>query len=211
MACFSGRRTNRWNLIYKWFLNGNDVSITYAVNNSGSFSGSFTRVLYIMNMPHISTGKYCRCWVEMDDFTSGDVTKVGVPQTYTYEVNVTNMRYYYSSDGLLFPDADTNTLNYPTGPVTGRLNFWPSNYTTTGGNDGLYDHDDDGYNTTNGYGSFQVFDVTNSNKCVFAWNAWNLTNDGDFGMGNRNTSHTDWTFRYIGNTFSGAYCEAYVQ
>jgi hypothetical protein len=65
-------------------------------------------------------------------------------------------------------------------------------YGTTGENDSLYDSDDSGNSSSNGYGSMQFFDVSQSpSHCIFSWNYWG---SNIFGMGNRNTSHPDWTF-----------------
>ena len=60
----------------------------------------------------------------------------------------------------------------------------------------MYDHDDSGFAASQGYGSFQIHDTTPSTpECVFAWNHWGQgVGDADWGMGNRSSSHPDWTF-----------------
>ena len=212
MGCYIGNTTEAgWNLIYKW-ATAQDVPITYDVNNSASFSGSFSRILYTVSYPEPSTGKFHRCWAEMDDFTGGQVNRVGVPESWTYEVDVTNLKYYYSNDVSSFPGASTSTIYNSSNYVNGRINFWPSNYGTTGGNDSTYDYDDSGFSSDNGFGSFQLFDMTNGGKCVFAWNAWKYSGGAsNLGMGNSTSTHPDWTFVYNEGSFPGSYIEAYVQ
>ena len=211
MGCYIGNTTNTgWRLIYKWST-AQDVPLTYDVNNSAS-GGSFSRILYTVNYPQTASNKWHRCWCEMDDFTGGQLNRVGPPESWTYEVNVTNLKYNYSQDALSFPGAVTNTLYNSGGFVNGRINFWPSNYGTTGGNNSTYDYDDDGYNTDNGFGSMQVFDMTNGGKCVWAWNAWKYANGAsNLGMGNSVSTHPDWTFVYNEGNFPGSYIEVYVQ
>jgi hypothetical protein len=209
MGVFAGPSTNAgWALIYRWSPNGNDVPITYQVNNSAT-ARTFSKILYIVNYINTSGTTY-RVWAEVEDFTGSQVNRVGPPESWVYEQNVNITRYYYNTNAVNFPGALSNTITSSASPVTGRINFWPSNYGTTGGNNSLYDYDDDGYNTSNGYGSFQLFDMTNSGKCIFAWNAWNQSG-GDFGLGNSSGTHPDWTFAFNGNNFPNSYCEVYVR
>ena len=90
--------------------------------------------------------------------------------------------------------------------VTGRLEIWANNYSTyngwSGGADGstsAFDYNDvPDPNNPNGFGSFQVHDITNT-RTVFAWNR-HIYNSGlaDIGIGNStacgNTGTTDWTY-----------------
>lgn len=86
--------------------------------------------------------------------------------------------------------------NYPgvvnvTG-ATGALEHWPSSYSP--GLNSLYDYDDDGFNSSLGYGSFQVHNMSSSPKQnVFAWNN-HSSGSPDIGFGNQSSGHPDWTF-----------------
>lgn len=175
-----------WFKVYEWNQWLDVSSFTYTINNS-LIAPAFTKLLYIFRI-----GKYS-VWIELDDFTSGDATKTGVPLNYVYETNVTNLKAKYTYTD--FPGSNLTTLYNRFEGVLGRINFWPSNYATLGENDSLYDSDDSGYNTANGYGSFQFFDISQSpSQCIFAWNAWNNFGGGDLGIGNKNSGNPDWTF-----------------
>jgi len=203
MACFSGFRPSslQWFLTYQ-FTKFVDVStFSYDVNNS-LIAPSFTRIAYQMKYDQFSV------WCELDDFSDNDVSKIGLPTNFVHEVNVTNMYVQVNNPNSGFPDANQTTI-YNRGPVNGRINFWPSNYGTE---DATYNHDDNGYDTGNGYGSMQIFDTTPATpECIFAWNAWGLTNGGDIGIGNQNTSHSDWTFKYNANNFKNKKCSIWVK
>jgi hypothetical protein len=186
MACFSGNRAESlgWYKVYEWSSFVDVGTFSYSTNNS-STAPSFSRILY-----QFAFGTYS-VWCEMDDFTSNTASRVGVPLTWTYETDITNLKVYVSENALSFPGSNTATI-YSRQSALGRINFWPSNYGTTGGNSSLYDHDDDGFDAGNGYGSMQIFDmVPTTPECIFAWNQWGT---GDIGIGSRNTSHPDWTF-----------------
>jgi hypothetical protein len=181
-----------WYKVYEWDT-WNDVgTFSYTINKS-STAPSFTRILYIFRLGNYST------WIELDDFTSNNANRIGVPLTWVYEVNVTNLIVRFNRE--TFPDANNSTIYNRNAGVNGRINFWPSNYGTTGENNSLYDSDDDSYDTGNGYGSMQFFDVSQSpSHCMFSWSFWGGNNGGILGMGNRSTSHPDWTFSDNFNT-----------
>ena len=172
-----------WYQVYQWSA-WNDVgSFSYDIDNSASVP-SFSRILYIFAVGDSSV------WIELDDFTSNTANRTGVPLTWTYEVNVTNLVVKFKKD--TFTGADNDTIYNRFNGVNGRINFWPSNYGTSGENDSLYDSDDSGYSSSNGYGSMQFFDVSQSpSHCIFSWSYWG---NNIFGMGNRNTASPDWTF-----------------
>ena len=189
MGVFAGQNANSqgWFLVYQWRGTPDVSTLAYEVDNSGS-APSFTRVLYTM-----AYGKF-HVWCEFDDFTSSTATRTGLPTGWIYEVDVTNMNVYVNNPEEGFPGATQSSIKNRIG-VTGRINFWPSNYSTTGGNDSLYDHDDAGASTTDGYGSMQIFSLAESTpECVFAYNRWGQGINTDIGMGSRSTSHPDWTF-----------------
>ena len=193
-----------WYKVYEWD-NFIDVgSFSYSVDNS-STAPSFSRIRYVfaVDTHHVS--------IEFDDFTSNTANRVGVPLSWTYETNVNNMVVKYNKPGA-FPGNTSSTQVNRMDAVQGRINFWPSNYGTTGENDSLYDSDDSGYSTSNGYGSFQFFDISVSpSHCMFSWSYWGSTGGGIYGMGNRNTSHPDWTFADNGGSFNYKFGKIFVK
>ncbi len=161
----------------------------YAVDNTASAPTSFSRILYQLQIGERAV------WCELDDFTSNTIGRIGIPTVggWSYNSNVTNMNVFYNKNAESFPSAVTANITTKLNR-TGKINFWPSNYGT--GANSVYDHDDSGFGSAAGYGSFQIHDTTPSTaECVFAWNHWGRgVGDTDWGMGNRNTSHPDWTF-----------------
>jgi hypothetical protein len=81
----------------------------------------------------------------------------------------------------------------------GRIEFWPYNYAqgNTGyapfGNDSLYDWDDSHAVGSDGYGSYQVHNLTDT-QTIMAWNRHVAGSVPDLGFGSRATDHPDWTF-----------------
>lgn len=205
MAAHGGFRPDtQWYQVYEWTSFVDVPSFAYTLDRS-STAPSFSRILYIFKIDEHQVA------IEFDDFTSNTANRVGVPLTWTYETNVTNMLVRYKKPGA-FPGNSSATQYNRLSAVTGRINFWPSDYGTTGENSSLYDSDDSGFGTSNGFGSFQFFDVSVSpSHCMFAWNAWPPAYSGDLGMGNRNTSHPDWTFAYNQSNFSYTLGRIYVK
>lgn len=186
MATHGGPKPEtNWYKVYEWSTWNDVATFSYDVDNSLT-TPNFTRILYVFRLGDYSV------WIELDDFTSNTPNRTGVPLTWFYEVNVTNMVVRFNKG--TFPQADNATIYNRNEGVNGRLNFWPSNYSPQGENDSLFDSDDSAYSSTNGYGSMQFFDISQSpSHCMFSWSYWN-NNGGILGMGNRNTSHPDWTF-----------------
>lgn len=203
MGTFCGHKPEvKWYQVYEWNAFNDVGSFTYTLNRSAT-APAFTRILYIIKIDNHSV------WIEFDDFTGGNASRIGVPLSWTYETNVTNMKVYYKYPGT-FPGCNTATQYNRTSFVTGRINFWPSDYSQNGENNSLYDSDDDGYSTSNGYGSFQIFDVSVSpSHCIFAWNQWGP--NSDIGMGNKNSGHPDWTFTSNNSNFTTKLCKIYVK
>lgn len=198
------RPDTQWYQVYEWTSFVDVGSFAYTLNRSAT-APSFSRILYIFKIDEHQVA------IEFDDFTGNSAGRVGVPLTETYETNVTNMIVKYKKPGT-FPGNVSNTQYNRLSAVTGRINFWPSNYGTTGENDSLYDSDDSGFSTSNGYGSFQFFDVSVSpSHCIFAWNAWPPGASGDLGMGNNSGTHPDWTFAYNQSSFSYTLGRIYVK
>ena len=108
--------------------------------------------------------------------------------------NVSNIFNNYSNP--LKVNIGPNQFSVISG-LKGRLEIWPSNYSSgrnpslTGGGDS-YDTNDSGYDTSIGYGSFQVHDMTN-NQTILAWNRHGDQRP-DIGFGNNPNGHPDWTF-----------------
>lgn len=210
MGAFSGQKaeTNGWQLVYQ-FTNFTDIpTFSYDIDNSGQI-GTFSRILYLIKYSQYSV------WCELDDFTGGLANRIGLPISWVYDVEVTNIKTYVNNPDTGFPDADQGTI-YNRETPTGRINFWPSNYATAGttpeGNDSIYDHNDSGFSTANGYGSMQVFDTQSAiPECIFSWSGWGISNGGNCGLGSNTTNgHTDWTFNYNANNFPNKLCRIYV-
>ena len=172
-----------WYKIYEWddFTRG----ITYLVDNS-STAPSFTRVLHILKMDEYSV------FAEYDDWTGNTATKLAIPSnsTIAYETDVTNLTVRYKIHS--FPGANSSTIEDCTN-VNGRIEMWYGNYGTSGGDSNVYDYND-APSLSSSYGCYQVFRTdTTPPRTIFAWNDHSDSNF-DIGMGNRNTSHPDWTF-----------------
>lgn len=73
------------------------------------------------------------------------------------------------------------------------MEFWPSNYGI--GANGVFDHDDDGFDATSGYGSMQIHNVSVP-QTLLAFNAWGAGPSLDVGIGNNpgGDGAPDWTF-----------------
>jgi hypothetical protein len=103
-----------WYKVYEWNT-WNDVgTFSYSIDNSSS-APSFTRILYIFRV-----GKYST-WIELDDFISNIANRTGVPLTWVYEVNVTNLIVRFNKE--TFPGANTSTIYNRNTGVTGRINL----------------------------------------------------------------------------------------
>ena len=191
MGVISGPNTilmSTYSKIYEWddFYqdSGSPASWNYTINNSSSITNTFTRIHYRFKFDSYVV------FIEFDDFTGGDINKVGVPINWTYEVNVSNMIYGFTQSS--FPNSDVTTLQSQYPIVEGRINFWPSNYNSLP--TGKYDHDDGGYSSTNGYGSMQFFNMsTPSPQTIFSYSSWGSTPIIGFGEPQTHT-HPDWTF-----------------
>lgn len=192
MSAHAGQRSDAqgWYQVYAWDTFNDVGSFAYKTNRSLT-APAFTRILYQMVYGQYSV------WCEMDDFTGGNAARTGVPLTWFYDLPVTNLRVYFSKNAIGFPGADPATIYNRPSP-TGRINFWPSNYSQ--GADGKFDAIDTGMSASDGHGSFQVFDTsTTPHSCFFAWNSWGSSDA--FGMGTSNGANPDWTFVTNGNLF----------
>jgi hypothetical protein len=81
----------------------------------------------------------------------------------------------------------------------GRIEFWPYDYSPSNsglvpyGDDARYDFDDQQSIIQNGYGSYQVHNLTDT-QTIMAWNRHVSTGVQDLGLGSRSTNDPDWTF-----------------
>jgi len=202
MSTHAGQRAESlgWYKVYEWTNFSDNAFFSYTVDNSAT-APSFTRVMYQILLNEYSL------WVEFDDFTGGLASRIGVPFTWIYDTQITNLKINYSSNSTSFPSTTALSI-YNRSAATGKINFWPSNYSPSGGSS--FDETDTGYDTGNGYGSFQIFDTTVSPAiCVVAWNNWGA---GDFGFGTpQSNSNTDWTFQNNFATFTQRLGRVYVK
>ena len=157
-------------------------SITYDVDNSANINFDFDRVAYFMELDDGTTSQWV--YVSMDAFTD-DATKLGLPNGFVWDIDVANMNVFAS------PNANVTT---GIGIQTGNLEIWPSNYSQ--GANGVFDFDDAGFNTNNGYGSFQIHnhDVNNDGstadgETILAYNHHRDSN-ADIGIGSQPTGET---------------------
>lgn len=167
--------------------------IVYSVNNSSNLAAiSFTRVAYSMNN--------FNSWA----FTSFDSWSSAVASHRVAAPNDTfvNQRRVYNLNVV------SSNANITTGTgLYGALEIWPSNYSATRnssvgtyGSDSKHDINDSGASTGNGYGCFQVHDITNF-RPVICWNSHGGGSpDIGFGPNPNLAEHTDWTHTYKGAT-----------
>jgi hypothetical protein len=202
MSTHAGQRAESldWYKVYEWTNFSDNAFFSYTINNA-STAPAFTRILYQILLNEHSL------WVEFDDFTGGVASRIGVPFTWVYDTQITNLIINYSSNSTSFPGTTPSTV-YNRSAATGRLNFWPSNYAPLGGSN--YDETDTAYSAGDGYASLQIFDTTVSPAiCIFAWNNWGA---GDFGFGNPlGSATTDWTFANNHPTFRQRLGRVYVK
>lgn len=82
----------------------------------------------------------------------------------------------------------------------GRIQFWPHNYSgavsglTPVGDNGSYDWDDTPSPTANGHGSYQLFNLVDT-QTVFSWSMHRYAGPAEMGMGTNTTGSgaPDWT------------------
>lgn len=187
-----------WVLLYETVNATRDGTgaIVYSVNNSSILANTtFDRIGYYMQNNMNNAGTVYWAFTSFDAYTK-TVTDLRVPSnadTFSVQRNVTNL------------NVETNHPQVSaTKAANGRLEIWSGNYNTGtffgDGNAGIYDIDDT-MNAGQGYGSFQVHNIS-ALKTVMAWNNHG-SGTPDIGFGNNdstnihyrsNTNNTDWTF-----------------
>ena len=142
-----------------------------------------------------------------------ELTRIVDNQTYYAEVSFDKWAGATIA-GLQLPDHVNNLVNQRnisnlvvtsnfTGVKTGsygigRLEFWPYNYSqgrsglSPAGNAGTFDWDDTAGSGSDGHGSFQIHNLTDTQTIM----AWNMHRPGtqEVGFGSRATGEPDWTF-----------------
>jgi hypothetical protein len=168
--------------------------IVYSVNNSSNLASlSFSRVAYSMNCFN------SWAFTSFDSWSSSVTShRVAAPNDAFVNQRRVNNLNVISSNANIINGASLN----------GALEIWPSNYATglntsigSYGSVNKFDINDSGGNTGDGYGCFQVHDITNL-RPVICWNAHGGTPDIGFGpkLVVVTNDHPDWTFTFNGGT-----------
>ena len=137
----------------------------------------------------LAKGRYRQClWASMDAFDRPHKIAVPMASGAIFQQPVSNLDVKSNVDGIV----------NGSGMAGGNLEFWPHNYSTTnaaavpGASDTTYDFGD--LRDPGGHGSMQLHNSAAA-QTLFAMNNWGV--DGNtlaLGIGNRPTSHPDWTF-----------------
>jgi hypothetical protein len=107
------------------------------------------------------------------------------------------------SDLTVLSDSTAVTNGYG---FTGRIEIWPWNYGTAGGNGSLYDHSDTSTGSDS-YGSFQLH--SSLPRTIFAWNRH--SESGEVGLGQAPAgANPDWTFTTNSGTISNFSVESFA-
>ncbi len=189
-----GAASDGYELVYSLDLpatgNFNAVS-PYGVDFS-SETGPFSRVAYYLEL-QVGAGPIEYVWASMDAFTT-NVERICIPTVASgafFQQSVANLDIVSSAGSNVTPG---------TGLATGNIEFWPSNYTeanaagVAGANASTFDFGDGGAGTSAGYGSMQIHNH-GAGQTLFALNHWGVdASPLCLGIGNRPTSHPDWTF-----------------
>jgi len=171
-----------------------ETGVPYTIDNSLSLAGRrFNRIAYYLELR--KPGEETEwVYVSMDAFTN-DLAKIGVP------IHETGVRWQMGLSAMNIVASPNANVTPGTGLSTGTIEFWPNNYSTgneagvPGASASTYDFGDDvAEDKPDGYGSMQVHNPA-AGEVIFAYNAWGSTSRiGDLAIGNRPTSHPDWTF-----------------
>lgn len=148
--------------------------VPYAIDNRTALANtSFTRVGYCLQLDTSFV------YVELDDFTAGDVQATGLPTDMVFDTAVTRLTIR----------TNVTTLTEATLATGGAIELWSNCYSA--GLNAVYDYDDD-IGGTDCYGSLQVHHGTTT---ALAYNRWaQNSGDDDVGIGNQPAGNPDWTF-----------------
>jgi len=180
-------------------------AIPYSLDISNTIAdGSFSRIAYYMELD----GAYV--WVSMDAFTA-DASEIGVPSrgpngngNNVFQQTLANMNVFSNKGGIVTG----------TGIGTGNIEFWSDNYTTAnsaavpGASGSTYDFGDQ--HVSGDYSSMQIHNY-GAAQTLFAYNRFGFsTPQSDLGLGNRPSSHPDWTFAQNASSYSAKVVEVWV-
>ncbi|HEY1123486.1 MAG TPA: hypothetical protein VGE67_17855, partial [Haloferula sp.] len=181
----------------------NTTAIPYSVDNSSNWAtGSFSRIAYYLELagstnPTRPNGYVFVSFDRPEALINGKL--LGIPSNgpngtrVATNATVTNMTVVSNIPGI----------QNGSGLAGGRLEFWPSGYTT--GINGVYDYDDAGWNGTSGHGSMQIHNAA-AGQTLLAYSDWGGNTPGspsEIGAGpNQGAGHPDWTFSDSGNSYT---------
>lgn len=189
--------------------NYNGATPGYGVNNSGTaIAGGIGRIGYYMELESAALGNQW-IWVSMDAYTQ-DLSLIGVP--------VSNAAKWQQILGSMNVASNVGGIVTGNGITTGNIEFWNSCYATantagvSGANGSNYDFGDQMTTSQQCYGSMQVHNH-GAAQTLFAFNRWdeNGSLNLDLGIGNRATSHSDWTFAGNAASYTLRNLEVWVQ
>ena len=161
-----------------------------AASSFVSAGTSWDRIKIRMELNNITASQTYFTEVSFDKWIGATIASLQLPDHMNALVtqrNISNL--VVSSDW-----AGVRTGSYS----LGRLEFWPYNYTQgvsgliPAGNSGTFDWDDSYIVGSNGHGSYQIHNLTDTQTIM----AWNMHRPGtqEVGFGTRSTGEPDWTF-----------------
>lgn len=188
--------------------NYNGATPGYGVNNSGTaIAGGISRIGYYMELESTAFGNQW-VWVSMDAYTQ-DLSLIGVPTS--------NAAKWQQTLANMNVASNVTSIVTGNGIATGNIEFWNNCYWADNGSGvpgatGIYDFGDRQDAGQQCYGSMQVHNH-GAAQTLFAYNRWDEGGnfDDDIGIGNRTTSHTDWTFAGNAASYTLRNIEVWVQ
>ena len=128
--------------------------------------------------------------VSFDKWTDATIAGLQLPDHVNNLVNQRNISNLVITSNF----SGVRTGSY----ALGRLEIWPYNYSqgrsglSPAGNAGTFDWDDTAGSGSDGHGSFQIHNLTDTQTIM----AWNMHRPGtqEVGFGSRATGEPDWTF-----------------
>jgi len=191
-----------WTLIYQTTNSARDGSDIFQYTNgygkTGGAADSFIASgqnwdLIKIRMDATTGGTTYSTEVYFDKWAGATIAGLQLPDYANYNVidkNVTN---------LVVTSNYTGTGKVKTGSFAlGRVEIWPYNYNPARsglipqGDPGTYDYDDTISVVSNGHGSFQVHNLTDT-QTIIAWNMHRSGGVADLGMGPGPGGAPDWT------------------
>ena len=174
----------------------------YGVDNSGTaFPQGVDRLGYYLELD----GNWV--WTAMDDFAEDDLTRIGVPADFVWDIDVANLNV----------ESNVGSIVTGTGIATGNIEFWPFNYSeendrgVPNASGGVYDWGD--FNVGNSsYGSMQVHNH-GASQVLWAFNRFGGVAGArdDLGIGNAPTGEPDWTFAQNTDTYDTRLLEVWAR